>query len=203
MMNQHQDIDLATPLSLAAAFRFPVQSASARKELLIGALWLLVPFVGWILNLGHRIVMTHRMQHGASAWPAWSNYTEILKHGMVAFLGMVLYHLPAVLCELAALHYGFTFLHVMAGLLWVAATLAVPGYMSHYCFTLNPREVFNPLRALKRVFQGGTAYWHAWSIAFLALIISFLGLPAIERVVLAGRGIFVRDRFHQCVPASF
>jgi hypothetical protein len=50
--------------------------------------------------------------------------------------------------------------------------------MSHYCFTLEPREVFDPFRALRRVVQGGTAYWHAWAIALAALVSSLLGLLA-------------------------
>jgi hypothetical protein len=177
-MADHQKISLSSPLSLVTAFRFPLQSAVARREVAIGALWLLVPFVGWILNMGHRIAMTHRMQHGMPAWPAWTDYRSLAKHGIITFLGMVEYHLPSLICEMAALHFHSTSLHALAAVLWIAATLAVPGYMSHYCFTLDPREVFNPLRAMRRVAEGGTAYWHAWSIALAALLCSFLGMLA-------------------------
>jgi hypothetical protein len=173
-----QAIDLSAPLRIATSFRFPVQSAIARREVMIGALWLLVPIVGWILNMGHRIAMTHRMQHGMSAWPAWTDYPALMRHGTVTFLGMVEYHLPAVACEAAALYYESPALHAIAALLWIAATIAVPGYMSHYCFTLDAREVFDPLRAMRRVLEGGRAYWHAWAIAGAALLCSFLGLLA-------------------------
>src|SRR5436190_1184935 len=61
---QRQEVQLSTPLSLNSAFRFPLQSSLARREVIIGGLWLLVPVVGWLLNMGHRIAMTHRMQHG-------------------------------------------------------------------------------------------------------------------------------------------
>jgi hypothetical protein len=177
-MGAQQEIDLTTPLRLRTAFRFPIQSAIARREVAIGALWLLVPIVGWILNMGHRIAMTHRMQHGASAWPAWSDYPALMKHGTITLLGMVEYHLPAVICELAARHFESGGLHAIAAILWVVATIAVPGYMSHYCFTLDPREVFDPFRAMRRVIEGGRAYWHAWAIALAALACSFLGLLA-------------------------
>jgi hypothetical protein len=173
----HQ-IDLATPLTLKSAFLFPLQSPLSRREVLIGALWLLVPFVGWILNMGHRILMTHQMQHGQPAWPAWRNYPALFRHGFITFLGMVEYHSPAILCEWLARHFQIGWLHVLAALLWILATIAVPGYMSHYCHSLDPREVFNPLRALRRVAQGGQAYWHAWGIALTALVCSFLGLAA-------------------------
>jgi hypothetical protein len=50
--------------------------------------------------------------------------------------------------------------------------------MTHYCHSYDAREVFNPFRALRRVFQGGKAYWHAWGIALAALMLSFAGLFA-------------------------
>jgi hypothetical protein len=90
-MSTGQSIDLTSPLRLSTAFRFPLQSRISREEVYIGALWLFVPFVGWILNMGHRIMMTHRMQHGMSAWPAWSNHAALFRHGFIAFLGMVQY----------------------------------------------------------------------------------------------------------------
>ncbi|WP_442886964.1 hypothetical protein [Congregicoccus parvus] len=166
------------PLSVRTSFRFPLQSSLARREVLIGALWLLVPIVGWLLNMGHRIMMTHRMQHGLPAWPSWRDHPALLKHGTITFLGMVEYHLPAILCGAAALKWEIAWLHAIACLLWIAATVAVPGYMSHYCFSLDPREVFDPLRAMRRVVQGGRAYWHAWGITLLALASSFVGLAA-------------------------
>jgi hypothetical protein len=173
---QHQDIDLTTPLRLSTAFRFPLQSPIARREVLIGALWLFVPVIGWVLNMGHRITITHRMQHGQPAWPAWCDYRALLKHGTITLLGMIEYHLPSVLCEAAALHFDSFWMHAAAVVLWILATIAVPGYMSHYCFTLDPREIFDPLRAMRRVLEGGRAYWHAWAIALAALLCSFLGL---------------------------
>lgn len=177
-MPEPQRIDLATPLRLRDAFRFPLQSAVSRREVLIGALWLLVPFVGWILNMGHRIAMVHRMQHGLPAWPAWTNFRGLMRHGLITFLGMVQYHLPAAGCGVLAWYLDSVPLYVIAAVLWITATVAVPGYMSHYCFTLDAREVFNPFRAMRRVLEGGRAYWQAWGIACAALLVSFLGLIA-------------------------
>jgi len=58
------------------------------------------------------------------------------------------------------------------------ATIAIPGFMSHYCQTFDPREIFDPLRALRRCYEGGAPYWKAWGIALSALLLSFLGLFA-------------------------
>ena len=173
-----QAIDLSNRLRMRTAFLFPLQSTVARKEVLIGAAWLLVPGIGWILNMGHRIMMTHRMQNGEPAWPAWRDYPLLFKHGLIAFVGMVEYHAPAVLCEWLALRYQSVGLHVLAAGLWILGTIAVPGYMTHYCHKFDPMEVFNPIRACRRVLQGGRRYWHAWGIALAALACSFLGLLA-------------------------
>ena len=82
-------IHRAGPLTLLSGFRFPRQASESRHEVLVGALWLLVPGGGWILNMGHRIAMVRRMQRGLSAWPAWHGYGTLLKDGVYALLGML------------------------------------------------------------------------------------------------------------------
>ena len=90
-------IDLSTPLSLASSFRFPLQSPESRREIAWGALLLvLLPGVGWFLNMGHRIVVVHRMQHGEPPWPAWKNYPQLLGHGLITFGGMLYYSAPGL-----------------------------------------------------------------------------------------------------------
>ena len=68
---------------MRTSFRFPLQSAAARREVLIGGLLLLIPGIGWLLNMGHRIQMVHQMMHGQSAWPAWHGSGQLLKHGVI------------------------------------------------------------------------------------------------------------------------
>lgn len=163
-------IDLTTPLTLQSSFLFPLQHEKARKEVLWGAaLLLLLPGVGWLLNMGHRIEMVHRMHHGLSPWPSWDDYGRLLRNGAITFLGMLVYYTPgAVLLYVGERGIGIAIL--------IAATLAIPGYMTHYCRNFDTREIFNPALALSRAFQGGAAYWKAWWIALSALAISFLGL---------------------------
>jgi hypothetical protein len=85
-------IDLHSALTFRSAFRYPLQSELARRELLWGALLVLLPGVGWILNMGHRIQMVHQMQHGQDAWPAWRGYPRLFRSGLVTFLGMAYYY---------------------------------------------------------------------------------------------------------------
>jgi len=63
--------------------------------------------------------------------------------------------------------------------LLVLATLAIPGYMTHYCRDFDVAEIYNPVRALGRALQGGAAYWRAWAFALAALALSFAGLLAL------------------------
>lgn len=171
-----QRITLATPLSLRSSFSFPLQDAQARREVLIGAMWLLVPVLGWLLNMGHRIQMVHNMHAGRPAWPAWENPRALMWHGAVTFTGMAFYGAPGLSLMLAGLWLDVDALLVAGVLLWLGAVIAIPGYMTHYCKAFDPAEIFNPLRALRRVFEGGRAYWHAWSIALCAMALSLLGL---------------------------
>jgi hypothetical protein len=86
----------------------------------------------------------------------------------------------------------------LAAPLLMAATIAIPGYMTHYCREYDMGEIFNPFRALRRVLEGGTAYWKAWVIALAALCLSFLGL------LLAGVGfLFTSVWFWQVAGFSF
>ena len=169
-------IDLRHPLTLRNSLRFPLQSPAARRDVLIGVLWLLVPVLGWLLNMGHRVRVVHRMHAGQTPWPAWERPGELLKHGALTFLGMAWYGWPGVsLIALGAwLESGW--LLALGGLLWLLAVIAIPGYMSHYCKRYDPREIFDPLRALRRVREGGLAYWKAWSIVVPVMLLSFLGL---------------------------
>ena len=169
-------VELSTPLSLRASFRFPLQSPAARREVLIGAALLLIPVAGWLLNMGHRIQMVRQMQRGEPAWPAWHSWGTLLRHGLLTFVGMVYYHAPASVCFVLAARLGQPWLYGLGGVLWVAATILVPGYMTHYCRSADVWAMFDVRRSLQRVREGGRAYWHAWSIALAALLLSFVGL---------------------------
>ncbi len=171
-------IDLRDSLSLKNSFRFPLQSKASRRDVMIGGLWLLVPVVGWLMNMGHRVRVVHRMHHGQTPWPAWENPAELIKHGLYTFSGMVFYGAPGVLLMALGVWLKRPVLGAIGFVLWALAVVAIPGYMSHYCREFDPREIFDPFRALRRVGQGGIAYWKAWSVVVSAMLVSFLGLLA-------------------------
>jgi hypothetical protein len=171
-------ITLRSPLSYANSYRFPLQSAASRREIVIGGLWLFVPVVGWLMNMGHRIMLVHHMHHGQPPWPAWIDERQLLRHGLMTFAGMAFYCWPGVLLGAVGVGLGRTPVVVAGVGLFLLAVVAIPGFMSHYCRQLDPREIFDPRRALRRVFEGGLAYWKAWAILLPAMALSFLGLLA-------------------------
>lgn len=175
-MTESQAIDLRHPLTLGNSFRFPLQSPASRRDIVIGGLWLLVPVIGWLMNMGHRIVIVHRMHKGEPPWPAWGEPLALLRHGVLTFAGMVWYGWPGVSLAALGVWLERAPLVALGVALWLLAVVAIPGYMTHYCKELDPREIFHPARALGRVRQGGLAYWRAWSIVVPAMLLSFVGL---------------------------
>lgn len=169
-------IDLRDPLTLRNSFAFPLQSPDARRDILVGGLWLFVPVVGWLMNMGHRVRVVHRLQRGETPWPAWEQPGELLRHGAITFAGMVWYGWPGVTRAALGAQLGWPALVALGVALWALAVVAIPGFMSHYCKRYDPREIFDPRRALRRVSQGGAAYWRAWSIVVPSMLLSFVGL---------------------------
>jgi hypothetical protein len=99
---------------------------------IVGALWLLVPVLGWILNMGHRIAMVRRMQRRLPTWPAWRNYRALLRDGTWTLLGMAGYYAPALVAGFLAWRLAIPGLWFVAVPLFAAATIAIPGYMTMY-----------------------------------------------------------------------
>lgn len=169
-------IDLHAPLTIRNAFMFPLQTSNSRAEIVVGGVLLLLPFIGWLLNMGHRIEIVHAMQSGRQPWPAWHSWRRLLWHGTVTWLGMVCYYAPGVIALFLCIRLESAPVAAVAVLLFLLATLAIPGYMTHYCKQFDPREIFDPCLALRRSLEGGRMYWRAWAIALLALLLSFSGL---------------------------
>lgn len=117
------EIDLNSELTFRNSFLFPIQNVFARKEVLWGAMLVLVPVLGWVLNMGHRIEMVHKMHHGQPAWPCWNNYRRLLKSGTIAFLGMIYYYLPGAILATLTFHWRLAWLEALATGLLLLATV--------------------------------------------------------------------------------
>ncbi len=169
-------IDLKSSLSIKNAFGFPLQNKESRKEIVIGAIWMLVPFIGWILNMGHRISFVRKMQYGKQPFPSWLNYKTLAKDGIITLIGMLYYTAPGLLFfALYYVQHNVIFI-VIGVILFLISVVIIPGYMSVYCYDKKALEIFKVQLVFKSIYNIGFIYWKAWLIVLAALALSFLGL---------------------------
>lgn len=164
-------------------FKFPLSTPAGRRDILFGALLLLVPFVGWILNLGHRLDVVRRLQRGEGPyfrgfWPMG----RTLWRGGRAFTAIVVYLSPSVIVGAAAVAlYGrglgplVVALVVASVALFVMAIYVLPGGMTFNAVFDDTRMLWRPDLALRRAIAAGKAYRRAWLIALCAMACSLLG----------------------------
>ena len=166
-----------TTMDLREAFRFPLASQEARKDLLIGGtiLWLL-PVVGWILNLGHRLEVVYHIFHAAPPYyRGFRPWTHCFGRGLKAFCAICSYLSPALITALIA-HRTSSWLYILAAALFCLAIFTLPGGMTYNAAYNDISYLYRPDKAWRRALEGGRAYLHAWGIALMAVCLSFVGL---------------------------
>ncbi len=68
-MHRNMPSPATARVPLSTIWRFPLRSAQRRRDLFVGGILLLfVPFVGWMLNLGHRWRVMERLYHDTPPW---------------------------------------------------------------------------------------------------------------------------------------
>jgi hypothetical protein len=160
------------------SFRFPLGGPDARRDLLTGALLLLIPVVGWVANLGHRLDVVQRLLAGRPPYfRGFRPLSRTLRRGAPAAFAIAGYLLPgALLAALAATRWPV--LGALAVPALLLAVYALPGGMTWYAATGDPAILYRPDRALRRARQGGAGYLRAWAVGLSAIALSPLGLLA-------------------------
>jgi len=169
-------IDLRSPLTFRNAFLFPLQCPGAVWGVLVGGFLLLIPVLGFALNMGCRLRMVGRMQRGLSPWPCWREPLILWRKGLLATVTIVGYHLPALAVLALALLLRRLDLLLLALSFGMAATFLLPGFMTFYAHDGKVEHLKRPDRALFRVLKGGRLYLKAWGIGIVACLLSFTGL---------------------------
>jgi hypothetical protein len=170
-------------------YAFPLSSPEARRDLLVGGTLLVAPFVGRILNLGHRLEVVGRVCR--SDPPYFRGFggpsTRVFIRGLHAFGAIAAYLSPAVLAAIAAIaalashRIGSAVtvpLSVLAAVLFSVAVYVLPGGMTYNAAFDDMTYLYRPDKALQRAVAGGAAYRRAWLIAASAIALSPLGLLA-------------------------
>lgn len=177
---------LPSELTFKDSFLFPIASPEARRDVVIGglAVLFLLP-IGWILNLGARLDVVHRLYTGDKPFfRGMKPFTHTFKRGCVSAATIFSYLLPA------NIFFGYvSWTYYLTGwvdtllpfLLWglvffVLGVFTLPGCMTVYACEKDPKVLLNPVRAFSRAWVHRKIYLKAWAIALSAVIVSFLGL---------------------------
>jgi hypothetical protein len=172
-------------LTVRDAFLFPLATAEARRDLLIGGLLLGLLLIGWILNLGNRLNVVSRLSaderpyfRGFRPW----GYT--FRRGCISFATIASYLAPAVVLAALCLwlpRAEWSARSACAALAVAAFCLAVftlPGCMTVYAVEGDAAVLRRPAAAFGRAWKHRRAYLFAWWIALLSVFVSFFGLLA-------------------------
>lgn len=174
-------------LTIAAAFRFPIATAAARRDVLIGGLLLFLLIAGWILNLGNRLNVVSRFSaddrpyfRGFRPW----GYT--FRRGCISFATISSYLAPSAVlavaafwCRQSAMPTGHYLFAVLSAIAFCLGVFTLPGCMTVYAVEGDPRVLRQPVAAFRRAWGHRESYLLAWWIASLAILLSFLGLLAL------------------------
>ena len=183
---------LRPPPNLRECFEFPLSTAKGRRDVLIGGTLLFLLFVGWIINLGHRLDVVYRVYHDEPPYfRGFAPWGHTFRRGLSAFAAIALYLAPAVLLSgaTAALHF-----QARSPLAWLTGSLALasfliaiyalPGGMTYNAAFNDLSYLYRPDKALRRALEGGVVYLRAWAIAIAAMSLTPLGL------IVLGIGFF-------------
>ncbi|MDZ5810795.1 DUF4013 domain-containing protein [Halorubrum sp. AD140] len=176
------------PVTWREAFRFPIANASRRRDILVGGTVLLIPPVGWILNLGHRLDVVYRLAEDSPPYfRGFKPWTRTFQRGLRAFLAIVVYLSPSGIVGIAALSRwyvagGDTVAWGFAGvsaLLFALAIFTLPGGMTINAARRDMSYLYRPDKAFRRAMEGGRRYLKSWAIALSAIALSFVGLAGL------------------------
>ena len=176
---------------LGPCLRFPLAAPERRRDVVVGGLRLLVPLVGWIVNLGHRLEVVHGLVHGLvhgprPVFPGFRPVAPLLRKGLRAFGAIVLYLAPSATLALVAATATEgavrTAAFVGAAALLGLGVFVLPGGMTWNAAHDDMSMLHRPDRAWRRAREGGWDSVAAWGIALVAITLSFAGL------VVAGVG---------------
>ena len=173
-------IDRSLPPTFEESFRFPISTSAARHDLLVGGTTLIIPPIGWVLNMGHRLDVVYRIYHNQPPYyQGFSPYGSTFLRGLKAAVAILIYLGPSLILGGLAYWESLPKLWFAAAPLFLLAIYILPGGMTYNAAFHDISYLYRPDRALARAYEGGRRYAWAWVIALSAIMLSFLGLLAL------------------------
>ena len=138
---------------------------------------LLIPLVGWVLNMGHRLDVVYRIYHQEPPYyRGFAPWRRTFVRGLKAATAILVYLSPAIAFGTAAwLTWDWRLLLAAAGF-FAAGVFILPGGMTYNAAFDDISYLYRPDRALQRALEGGRDYLWAWVVALSAICLSLLGL---------------------------
>jgi hypothetical protein len=161
-----------------------VSTPQARRDLFVGAAWLLAAVIGWVVNMGHRLDVVQRVYHDQP--PYFRGFAPVggtFVRGLKAAGAIAVYLSPAmILGTVGGLQYEHTAVFVplvsLAGVAFAVGIFVLPGGMTYNAAFNDLSYLYRPDKAMRRALEGGRLYLRAWTIAAAAITLSLLGLLA-------------------------
>jgi hypothetical protein len=188
-MTDHVDLTDSTvswrPVTWREAFRFPIDNARRRHDILVGGTVLFIPPVGWVLNLGHRLDVIMRLaEESPPYFRGFKPWRHTFKRGLQAAFAIFTYLSPGAILGSATAWRWYTTgggpviwsLAVLSFVLFSLAMFTLPGGMTINAARGDMSYLYRPDKALRRAIEGGRRYLKSWAIALTAISLSFVGL---------------------------
>jgi hypothetical protein len=176
LLRERSIVDFRSDLTYWTAFRFPVQNSTTRRELFIGALLMLLPVAGLLLNIGYLVLLFNRMFRGKRDWRLWREYPQLIKHGIKILLSAIYYLIPGLTLYYLASVTGSSLLGYLGVLLMALALFILPACITLYSASFDILDIYNPVAVIKKCHEIGNDYFKAWTITLIALLIACSGL---------------------------
>jgi hypothetical protein len=189
-------------MDLGLAFSFPFQDEEWVKKVLIAAVLLFIPFIGWLAVFGWALEITRRViRQSEEPLPDWTEITDLLVLGLKGFAISFIYSIPVMLLSVPVMFLGWfedlegivaflsictsclTFLYSI--ILWVA----LPAAFGILADSDNVGEAINPSKILELVRAAPGAY----VIALVGIIIS--GLVSSIGIILCFIGVLFTSAY--------
>ena len=166
-------------------FLFPLSTPDARRDLFKGSLMLIIPPLGWVMNMGHRLDVVSRIFHDQAPYHrGFSPLGKTFLRGLKALIAILIYLSPAIGAAALGAYLNQCWLLIFSALLFLLAVYILPGGMTYNAAHEDISYLYRPDRAALRAFSGGLTYLWAWVISLCAILLSPLGL------LLFGIGFF-------------
>lgn len=84
-------------MNFGRSFTYMFRQRDWIGKVLVGGLLLLVPILGWLLVSGYIVRVVRNAAHLSEQLPEWNDWGELLRDGLILFVGGLIYGVPGAL----------------------------------------------------------------------------------------------------------